>query len=113
MFHTNQLQALFDQLEALQQFDMETQPADLKAVLVKVNEERQKLITLDQRLMIGVRDTRHSTDYYPVLVPRSRSYGDEDFKGTFDTSADTSEDYTYVVDCAGTKVEIISREGEA
>ena len=84
-----------------------------KAVLVKVNEERQKLITLDQRLMIGVRDTRHSSDYYPVLVPRSRSYGDEDFKGTFDTSADTSEDYTYVVDCAGTKVDIISREGEA
>ncbi|HEP8996225.1 TPA: hypothetical protein VDU99_000191 [Pseudomonas aeruginosa] len=108
MFHTNQLQALFDQLEALQQFDLEILPADLK-----VNEERQKLITLDQRLMIGVRDTRHSTDYYPVLVPRSRSYGDEDFKGTFDTSADTSEDYTYVVDCAGTKVDIISREGEA
>ncbi|MFJ2456701.1 hypothetical protein ACIOWK_34270 [Pseudomonas protegens] len=112
MFHTNQLQALFDQLEALQQLDMETLHADLKAVLVKVNEERQKLITLDQRLMIGVRDTHHSTDYYPVLVPRSRSYGDKDFKGTFDTSADTSEDYTYVVDCAGTKVDIISLEGE-
>ncbi|WP_259466054.1 hypothetical protein [Pseudomonas aeruginosa] len=31
MFHTNQLQALFDQLEALQQFDLEILPADLKA----------------------------------------------------------------------------------
>ena len=30
MFHTNQLQALFDQLEALQQFDLEILPADLK-----------------------------------------------------------------------------------
>lgn len=110
MIHATQLQSLFDLLDNLHHYDLSALPADLEATLKGALQEKQKLTALDQRLIIGVRDTRNSTDYYPILVPRDRDYTEQEFLATFDTSQDNSEDFTYLYGCEGTTVTVIEAE---
>ncbi|HHH9443115.1 TPA: hypothetical protein ACP32N_005103 [Pseudomonas aeruginosa] len=112
MFHATQVQSLFDCIDELNKLDLSALPEDIKEVVGRVLVEKAHLAGLEQRLVIGVRDTRSATVHYPILLPKDRSYDDADFMATFDTSSDTSEDYTYVIRPEDLEVKVLPLEGE-
>lgn len=112
MFHPTQTQPLLDRLEELSKLDLSRLPADIKAVIGPMLQEGQKLSSLNQHLVVGVRDTRTGMAHYPILVLQDRPYSETDFLANFNTSSDTEEDYTYLVRFEKHEVKILPLEGE-
>lgn len=112
MFHPTQTQPLFGHLDELSKLDLSALPADIKTVIVRILQEGEKLTSLDQHLVVGVRDTRTGMAHYPIFVQQGRSFTEANFLAPFDTSSDTDEDYTYLVHFDAQEVQILPLEGD-